>query len=113
MSGIFVSYRRSDSEAHTGRIYDRLASGFGKEKIFKDVDSIPVGADFRSHLNAIVSQCQAALIVVGTRWVDARDEAGARRLDDPDDFVRIEVEAALARGIPVIPVLVANATMPT
>ena len=56
MHGIFVSYRRSDSEAHTGRVYDRLVSGFGKEKIFKDVDSIPLGTDFRTHLNAVVSQ---------------------------------------------------------
>ena len=113
MHGIFVSYRRSDSADITGRIYDRLVSEFAKEHVFKDVDSISMGGDFRTHLNGAMSQCRAVLTIVGTRWTDARDDAGARRLDDPDDFVRIEVEAGLARGIPVVPVLVANATMPT
>jgi serine/threonine-protein kinase len=112
LQGIFISYRRSDSPDATGRIYDRLASHFGKETIFKDVDSIPLGADFRAHLNHVLSQCQAVLVIVGSQWTDARDGAGARRLDNPDDFVRIELEAALVRGVPVIPVLVANATMP-
>src|SRR5476649_137833 len=99
MHGLFVSYRRSDSADATGRIYDRLVSELGKDKVFKDVDSIPLGADFRAHLNAVVSGCQAVLAVVGPRWLDARNEAGVRRLDDADDFVRIELEAALARDL--------------
>lgn len=113
MSRIFVSYRHSDNQDATGRIYDRLAAQFGKANIFKDVDSIPLGVDFRKHLSEVVGQCQLFLAVLGTRWVDARDDAGKRRLDSPNDFVRIEIEAALARGIPVIPVLVGNAGIPS
>ena len=113
MQALFISYRRSDSEAYTGRLYDRLTLQFGKDTVFKDVDSIPLGTDFRTHLNAVVSQCRAVLAVVGPYWLEARDESGERRLEDRDDFVRIELEAALARGIPLIPVLVAGAAMPT
>ena len=113
MSGIFLSYRRSDSTDTTGRIYDRLVSDLGKESVFKDVDSIPLGTDFRTQLNHVLGRCQAVLVVVGVRWLEAQNAAGMRRLDDPDDFVRLALEAALARGIPVIPVLVAHATMPT
>jgi predicted ATPase len=113
MQSLFISYRRSDSDAYTGRLYDRLVATFGKDSVFKDVDSIPLGIDFRSHLNLVVSQCRAVLAVVGTQWLDVRDERGARRLEDRDDFVRIELEAALARGVPLIPVLVSGALMPT
>jgi eukaryotic-like serine/threonine-protein kinase len=112
LSGIFISYRRSDNPDAVGRIYDRLVSEFGKERVFKDVDSIPLGQDFRGHLNSIVVDCGVMLVVIGPRWTDARSQAGQRRLDDPDDFVRIELEAALARDIPVVPVLVAHAPMP-
>ena len=113
MSRIFVSYRRSDNQDATGRIYDRLTAQFGRENIFKDVDSIPLGVDFRRHLSEVVGQCQLFLAVLGAGWLDARDEAGKRRLDSPNDFVRIEIEAALARGIPVIPVLVGHAEIPS
>ncbi|MEO8314972.1 MAG: TIR domain-containing protein [Pseudomonadota bacterium] len=112
MSGIFISYRRSDNPDATGRIYDRLVAEFGKARVFKDVDSIPLGQDFRGHLNHIVSDCGVMLAIIGPRWMDARDKAGKRRLEDADDFVRIELEAALARDIPVVPVLVAHAPIP-
>ena len=112
MSGIFISYRRNDSPDATGRIYDRLVSEFGKAQVFKDVDSIPLGQDFRGHLNSIVADCGVVLAIIGPRWTDASDKAGQRRLEDPDDFVRIELEAALARDIPVVPVLVAHAPLP-
>ncbi len=112
LSGIFISYRRSDNPDATGRIYDRLVAEFGKAQVFKDVDSIPLGMDFRGHLNEIVGGCAAVLAIIGPSWADTRSNAGQRRLEDPDDFVRIELEAALARGIPVVPVLVGNATMP-
>jgi eukaryotic-like serine/threonine-protein kinase len=112
LSGIFISYRRSDSPDATGRIYDRLVSEFGKAQVFKDVDSIPLGQDFRGHLNGIVSECGVMLAIIGPRWTDASGKAGHRRLEDPDDFVRIELEAALARDIPVVPVLVAHAPIP-
>jgi Tol biopolymer transport system component len=112
LSGIFISYRRSDNPDATGRIYDRLVSEFGKAQVFKDVDSIPLGQDFRGHLNTIVSECGVMLAIIGPRWSDASNKAGQRRLEDPDDFVRIELEAALARDIPVVPVLVAHAPIP-
>jgi eukaryotic-like serine/threonine-protein kinase len=112
MSGIFISYRRSDNPDATGRIYDRLVAEFGKARVFKDVDSIPLGQDFRGHLNSIVGDCAAVLAIIGPKWTDARNSAGQRRLEDADDFVRIELEAALARDVPVVPVLVAHAPMP-
>ncbi len=112
MPGIFISYRRSDSPDATGRIYDRLVAEFGKAQVFKDVDSIPLGRDFREHLNDLVGDCAAVLAIIGPQWTDTHNEAGQRRLEDPDDFVRIELEAALARNIPVVPVLVGHAPMP-
>jgi eukaryotic-like serine/threonine-protein kinase len=112
IAGIFISYRRSDTPDAVGRIYDRLVSEFGKARVFKDVDSIPLGQDFRGHLNDIVGGCAAVLAIVGPKWTDVRNEAGNRRLEDPDDFVRIELEAALARSVPVVPVLVGHAPMP-
>ncbi len=112
MSGIFISYRRSDSPDATGRIYDRLVGAFGKPQVFKDVDSIPLGRDFRGHLNDIVGDCGVMLAVMGPHWTQARNPAGQRRLEDADDFVRIELETALARDIPVVPVLVGHAQLP-
>jgi len=112
VSGIFISYRRSDNPDAVGRIYDRLVSEFGKARVFKDVDSIPLGQDFRGHLNDIVGNCAAVLAIIGPKWIDIRNEAGLKRLEDPDDFVRVELEAALARSVPVVPVLVGHAAMP-
>ncbi len=113
MPKIFISYRRADSRKDAGRIYDRLVDAFGKDAIFKDVDSIPLGADFRGILREAVAQCEVQLVVIGKQWLDIRDESGARRLDQPGDFVRIEVETALQRdSCTVIPVLVDGAHMP-
>jgi hypothetical protein len=109
---IFISYRRQDSSDVTGRIYDRLVQQFGKEAIFKDVDSIPLGVDFRGILDKAVGQCNLLLAVIGRQWLSSQNESGARRLDDPRDFVRIEIEAALRRDIPVIPLLVQGTGAP-
>lgn len=109
--GVFLSYRRDDSADVTGRIYDRLVQRFGKEQIFKDVDSIPLGVDFREHLGEVVGRCSVVLVVIGDRWLSA-GSPGARRLDDAADFVRIEIESALERRIPVVPVLVRGAAIP-
>lgn len=109
---IFISYRRSDSADITGRIYDCLVAEFGRDLIFKDVDSIPLGIDFREYLDRKVSECRVALAIIGDHWLDARDQSGNRRLEDPADFVRLEIASALARGIPVIPLLVRGAGMP-
>jgi formylglycine-generating enzyme required for sulfatase activity len=111
-TSIFISYRRVDSSDVTGRIYDRLVSAFDRNSVFKDVDSIPFGVDFREHLDEAVSQCQVCLVVMGRTWLEAQDEGGRRRLDSTQDFVRIEIESALKRNIPVIPVLVSGAVMP-
>lgn len=109
--GIFVSYRREDSADVTGRLCDALEREFGAENIFRDVDSIPLGVDFREHLGAAVQRCRVLLAVIGRNWTGSV-EGGKSRIDDPADFVRVEVESAIARGVPVIPLLVGQATMP-
>lgn len=96
----------------TGRIYDRLVASHGRAHVFKDVDSIPLGTDFRCHVADLIARSDCVLTVIGRQWLETADAAGRRRLDDPTDLVRIEVEAALARGVPVIPLLVQGAQMP-
>ena len=112
MSRILISYRREDSADVTGRIYDRLVEEFGSRTIFKDVDSIPLGIDFRTYLDAQVAKCEVFLAVIGRDWIKKRSGKGKYRLDDPDDVVRIEIELALKRQIPLIPVLVSGANIP-
>lgn len=111
-SSIFISYRRNDSAHATGRIYDRLVTKFGRERVFKDIDNIPFGVDFAEHLACEVSKCAVVLVIVGKKWVTVTEPDGSRRLDNPDDYVRIEIESALQRGIPVIPVLLDRVNMP-
>jgi len=110
-SRIFVCYRREDSADVTGRIYDRLSGHFGREHVFKDVDSIPLGVDFRAHLERVVGSCDAVVVVIGDRWLLV-EAGGSRRVDDSHDFVRVELETALERQIPVVPVLVGRAGLP-
>jgi hypothetical protein len=116
MTKLFISYRREDTEGLTGRIYDRLAAHFGKEAVFMDIDTIPFGVDFVDHLSAAVSQCDILLAIIGEQWLDVCHKEGPhqgqRRLDDASDFVRIEIQAALERNIPVIPVLIGKTAMP-
>jgi len=111
MAGIFISYRRSDSAPHAGRLHDRLCDYFGPDKVFMDVDDIKPGADFVSLIGEKVASCDALIAVIGRGWL-MRDEYGKPRLDDPTDFVRLEVEHALRRGILLIPALVEGAEMP-
>jgi TIR domain len=110
--GVFISYRREDSGGFAGRIYDRLTSRLGRENVFFDVDTIPPGRDFVDVLSERVGKCDALLAVIGKHWLLSADSENHRRLDDPQDFVRIEIEAALSRDVPVIPVLVDGASMP-
>jgi hypothetical protein len=112
MGTIFINYRRDDSISTAGRLYDRLSQTFGRKNIFMDVDHIPAGVDFVAHLNSQVAACNIILVVIGLHWLEAKDENGGRRLDNPDDFVVIEIATALARNIRVIPVLVDGARMP-
>ena len=109
---IFISYRRSDSQDITGRIYEYLEKRFGPEAIFRDVYSIPLGDDYRIHLREKAQTCRVLVVVIGPDWVTVSDPDGNRRLDNPDDWVRIEVETALDREIPVIPLLIDGACIP-
>lgn len=109
---IFISYRRADSIDICGRIYDRLVADFGKEGVFKDVDNIPLGVDFREYLRETLDDVTAVLVVIGPDWVTVADKEGNPRLHDPNDWVRVEVESALSRDIPVVPLLVYGARMP-
>jgi hypothetical protein len=108
---IFISYRRQDSAYITGRIYDVLTAQFGKTTVFKDVDSMPLGFDFRDHIQEQVGRCSVLIAVIGKSW-NAPSDQGDRRLDDQRDHLRIEIETALERRIPVIPVLVDGVEMP-
>jgi hypothetical protein len=110
--GVFISYRREDSRGFAGRIYDRLSDRLGSENIFFDVDNIAPGLDFVEVLTERVASCDALVAVIGKDWLASVDRTGRRRLDDAEDFVRVEIEAALKRGVRVIPVLVENAAMP-
>lgn len=109
---IFISYRREDSSGFAGRLYDRLANHFGRERIFMDVDTIQPGLDFVSAIESAVSKSEVQIVIIGSDWLNATDAAGNRRLDNPEDFIRIEIAAALKQNARVIPVLVERTTMP-
>src|SRR5947209_6362751 len=98
MPAVFISYRRSESQDVTGRIYDRLVGKFTPKQVFKDVESIPLGVSFPLHIKQMLSKTRVALVIIGPGWLTASDEQGRRRLDDPNDFVRLEVETALGAG---------------
>ncbi len=112
MRAIFISYRRDDSEGQAGRLYDDLSRRFGDSSVFMDVAAIEPGLDFRKVIDHNVASCGVLLAVIGPGWLDAKDETGQRRLDNPTDFVRLETASALKRDIPVVPVLVHGARMP-
>jgi hypothetical protein len=112
MSKISISYRRADSEAMTGRIFDRLASRYGKEAIFRDIDNIPPGTDFRVHINEMLRKTSILLSIIGPGWLGASG-GGLERIQQESDAVRVEIETALRRRTPLIPVLIGNATMPS
>jgi uncharacterized membrane protein YhaH (DUF805 family) len=111
-ANIFINYRRSESAAAAGRLYDRLLGHFAPDDLFIDVDAIAPGSDFVQALNDRVSRCNIFLAVINPDWARTGDGHGRPRLHDPNDYVRVEIEAALARNIPVIPVLVDGAEMP-
>ena len=111
MAGVFISYRREDSEGQARALFRDLSETLGKSAVFMDVDSIALGRDFREVLQEHLASCDSMLVLIGTRWLTAGDN-GERRLDHPDDFVRQEIAAALKRKIPVTPVLVQGARIP-
>lgn len=110
--GIFISYRREETAAYAGRIFDRLSGHFGEDRVFMDVDSIAIGMDFTKAIVEAVSGCDILLALIGRDWPTITDSRGRKRLDNPEDFVRIEIEAALQRDIRVVPVLVDGASLP-
>lgn len=112
LGAIFISYRRSDSEGEAGRLSDVLTHHFHDQAVFMDVDAIQPGRDFRKAIEESIQACAVLLTVIGPDWLDARSSAGDRRLDEPNDYVRLEISAALRRDIPVIPVLVRGARVP-
>jgi TIR domain len=112
MTKVFICYRREDSGGYAGRIQDQLTQALGSDVLFMDVDAIPLGANFVTVLHDEVAKCDVLLAVIGRNWIDAHDEHGNRRLENPNDFVRVEIGAALQRNIPVIPILVDGARIP-
>ena len=112
MGKIFICYRRKETADLTGRIYDRLAGHFGSDAVFMDVDTLLSGANYRDQIIAIIDQCSVLLAVVGTEWLTIRNDQGQRRLDDPDDELRIELVAALDKGLTIIPLRAHEAALP-
>jgi hypothetical protein len=110
---IFINYRRGDDSGFTQALYLRLEQAFSSEDLFMDVDDIPAGQDFVAALEQQVAECDVLLAVIGRNWMDAKDAVGKRRLDNPDDFVRIEIASALRLVKRVVPVLVNGAGMPS
>lgn len=109
---IFISYRRIESATIVGRIYDRLVSCFGKEFVYKDVDDVPPGVDFRKHLIQSLLDSGVLLIVIGKDWLTVSDQNGDPRLNDPHDYIRIEIETAIENRLKIVPVLVNDSVMP-
>ncbi|MGD0024331.1 MAG: WD40 repeat domain-containing protein, partial [Xanthobacteraceae bacterium] len=111
MPKISISYRRADSEAMTGRIFDRLIAHYGKDAIFRDIDDIPAGIDFRQHINETLLKTNVLLAIIGPKWL-GMSRGGGERINEESDPVRVEVETALRRRVPIIPVLIGNTRMP-
>ncbi len=108
---IFVNYRREDTAGHAGRLFDRLSNRF-PDRVFMDIDTIEPGIDFVEIIHEAVGCCEVLIVMIGRDWLDLTDTTGRRRLDNPSDFVRLEVAEALKRNIRIIPVLVEGAMMP-
>lgn len=112
MPTIFISYRRSDGGGYAGRIFDRLRQEFGEGQVFRDVDTIDSGTHFPDAIARQLEDCRVFVVIIGPTWVSASDENGVRRLDNPRDWVRIEITTALKRNVCIIPVTVGGAAAP-
>jgi len=109
MAGVFISYRRNDSDVAAGRLADDLMEIFGRDAIFRDVDTLEAGQDYTTALDGALNSCVALIAIIGPRWSNITDDQGRRRLENPTDWVRLEIKRGLERGIRVIPVLIAAA----
>lgn len=112
MGGIFISYRRSDAEGWAGRLSDSLKAELGRVNIFRDIDDIPPGVEFDTYIADAVGSCEVLIALIGPHWLTVTEKSGRRRLDDPRDFIRLEIATALNRNVRVIPALVGNAQIP-
>jgi hypothetical protein len=112
MSSLFISYRRADAQGWAGRLAAGLGVAFGEDARFFDLRTLGAGVDFRAAIEGAIAASEAALVLIGPRWLDIRDEAGLHRIDHPEDLVRIEVASALAKLKCIVPVLLGGATMP-
>jgi hypothetical protein len=112
MTKLFISYRRDENTGYAGRIRERLVSLFGPGSVFMDLDDIGPGSDFVEVIDKTLASCDVLLVLVGSHWIGIKDSNGRRRLDDPKDFVRIEISKALGRNIRTIPILLNDAPMP-
>jgi TIR domain-containing protein len=109
---IFISYRRQDTAAYAGRIYDRLSAKYGENNVFMDIDRIEPGQDFVEVINHSVAEAGVLLVLIGREWIKMTDKSGVSRLNNPEDFVRLEILAGLEQKTVIIPVLLADAEMP-
>jgi tetratricopeptide (TPR) repeat protein len=112
MPKVFISYRRDDSAYAAHAIYGKLENLFGPTSIVFDVDTIPLEINFAEYIEEQVSSCDVMLAIIGDKWLDSREGDGSRRIDNPNDFVRIEIQSAIQRNIPLVPVLVGQASIP-
>lgn len=111
---IFLSYRRQDEPSLCDRIYANLSNEFGMENVIRDVNDIPLGVDFREYIKKLLSHCNVELVLVGSKWLNLVDElTNERRLDNPADLVRIEIEVALTQNMIVVPIALVDAQLPT
>jgi len=113
MARVFISYRRRDNAYVAEMLRDAVEERFGRNEVFFDLDNIPFGVDFREYIANAVGSCDVLLVVIGDQWLHLTGDDGKRRLDNPSDYVRVEIESALKRDIPVVPVLIEDARMPS
>ena len=112
MTGIFLSYRREDTQGWVGRLAGVVRAGFPRTRVFHDIATIRPGEDFVASIEDALASCQAVLAIMGPRWLTIQTPEGRRRIDDPTDLVRLEVERSLARPVRLVPVLFGGAAMP-
>lgn len=111
-AGVFISYRREESSGQAGRLYDRLVARYGRDRVFRDIDVVKPGTNFVQRIDDAIRSSRAMVVLIGRDWLDVADESGRRRLDNPRDWVRLELTAALEHGTLVVPVLIGGARMP-
>ncbi|RJQ46110.1 MAG: toll/interleukin-1 receptor domain-containing protein [Nitrospiraceae bacterium] len=112
MAEIFISYRHDDSEGWAGRLSEALQRAYGEKAVFFDLDSIAAAENWKHRIDECLENSKIMIVMIGPKWLTISDSSGRRRLDDPDDIVRQEIIAAISRHIPILTLLVGNATLP-